>query len=199
MESMLKIGSLTLKDKVKALLTVMDAHDLENSFYLDALNEKLIDSQVLDYKKREKEVGREFIPFDDQDVNYVRSAKRVNIVFRHRQLEDKLYRYCLEKDYKILAGGPENKFDALIKGAGRGKQDLLIEIKGTISPSEIRMAIGQLIDYAYDLGREVSMAVLLPEKPDDKYIEVLNGVNIACLWPKSGKLLSLNGKVTADN
>jgi hypothetical protein len=43
--------------------------------------------------------------------------------------------------------------------------DLLIEAKASASRSDIRTAIGQLLDYRRHIGRDPALAVLLPEEP----------------------------------
>jgi hypothetical protein len=61
----------------------------------------------------------------------------------------------------------------------------LIEAKCSTQREYIRMAVGQLFDYAY-LGRKrfgkPNMAILLPKKPDPKSIEWLSELSIGVVW-----------------
>ena len=61
----------------------------------------------------------------------------------------------------------------------------LLEAKCSAKREYIRMAVGQLLDYAY-LGKKVignpNMAVLLPEKPDMESIEWLSRLHIFVVW-----------------
>jgi 5-methylcytosine-specific restriction protein A len=69
----------------------------------------------------------------------------------------------------------------------------LLEAKCSASREHIRMAVGQLLDYAY-LGRErfrggPHMAILLPEKPDLKSLAWLREQRIWVVWREKGKFL----------
>jgi len=61
----------------------------------------------------------------------------------------------------------------------------LIEAKCSTKREYIRMAVGQLFDYAY-LGRKrfgkPNMAILLPKKPDPKSTEWLSELHIGVVW-----------------
>jgi len=61
----------------------------------------------------------------------------------------------------------------------------LIEAKASTSRENIRMAVGQLLDYAF-LGKEEindpNMAILLPEKPDSDLVEWLGYLHIRIIW-----------------
>lgn len=58
----------------------------------------------------------------------------------------------------------------------------LIEAKADASRESVRMAIGQLYDYARFERANVQLAVLLPERPLDDLLELLEGVGIGCVW-----------------
>jgi hypothetical protein len=70
----------------------------------------------------------------------------------------------------------------------------LVEAKRSVAREYIRMAAGQLLDYAF-LGRErfkhPNMAILLPEKPEDKSLGWLAEINIHLIWKE--------GEVFLDN
>jgi hypothetical protein len=66
----------------------------------------------------------------------------------------------------------------------------LIEAKGTISRQDIRMAVGQLLDYAYQMRKDLgdpNKAVLLPEKPDQSDVGWLESVGIHVIWRSDRK------------
>jgi hypothetical protein len=58
----------------------------------------------------------------------------------------------------------------------------LIEAKADASRESIRMAIGQLFDYRRFEPGPIDLGVLLPERPADDLLELLNGLDIACIW-----------------
>jgi hypothetical protein len=68
----------------------------------------------------------------------------------------------------------------------------LIEAKCSTKREYIRMAVGQLFDYAY-LGTKrfgkPNMAILLPKKPDPKSIEWLSELNIRIIWKEKDKFV----------
>jgi len=74
----------------------------------------------------------------------------------------------------------------------------LIEAKCSIRREHIRMAVGQLLDYAF-AGRqkfgEPHMAILLPEKPDASIEKWLLSLNIKLIWREKGSFLdNANGQ-----
>lgn len=76
----------------------------------------------------------------------------------------------------------------------------LIEAKSSASREHIRMAVGQLLDYAFQgkakLG-ELHMAMLLPEKPPKDVEAWLDSVGIRLIWPDGKTFLdNSNGQFT---
>lgn len=68
----------------------------------------------------------------------------------------------------------------------------LIEAKGSINREDIRMAVGQLLGYAFQgkgMFKKPHMAVLLPEKPDPDSVKWLvpHGINI--IWRRGRSFL----------
>jgi hypothetical protein len=61
----------------------------------------------------------------------------------------------------------------------------LIEAKSSAKREHIRMAVGQLLDYAYlvrnDLGNS-NLAILLPRRPEAKVLDWLAELQIAVIW-----------------
>jgi len=76
----------------------------------------------------------------------------------------------------------------------------LIEAKCSVRREYIRMAVGQLLEYAF-LGRErfgaCNKAILLPEKPDLHSIEWLSDFHINVIWKEKNAFLDdANGQFT---
>jgi hypothetical protein len=67
----------------------------------------------------------------------------------------------------------------------------LVEAKGIGTRGELRMAIGQLMDYARFRTPAPALAVLTPTRPRPDLEALLNGAGIAAIWP--------DGKGFADN
>ena len=69
----------------------------------------------------------------------------------------------------------------------------LIEAKGDIKRSSIRMGLGQVIDYS-DLAKQSNETIqfkglLLPEKPDDSIINLLKSVDIKTIWQEDDNFI----------
>lgn len=62
----------------------------------------------------------------------------------------------------------------------------LIEAKADASRESIRMAIGQLFDYRRFEPTLVRLGVLVPERPARDLLELLDGLDIACVWSGDG-------------
>jgi hypothetical protein len=62
----------------------------------------------------------------------------------------------------------------------------LIEAKGSVARQAIRMAIGQLADYRRFENPDVSVAVLLPERPRAELEDLLLGLSITLIYRAGG-------------
>ena len=66
---------------------------------------------------------------------------------------------------------------------------ILIEAKSSVSREHIRMAVGQLLDYGFQIRKTLGkarMALLLPRKPDPSSINWLAELNIGVIWRENG-------------
>jgi hypothetical protein len=85
LERLLQISNLSLREKVKELLILLNETKSPNAFYVDVLNEKLISekikSRINDIKINEKELSLK----DDTDVNFVKKEKelRLSVITEH--------------------------------------------------------------------------------------------------------------------
>ncbi|HSS34544.1 MAG TPA: hypothetical protein VLL27_14820 [Solirubrobacterales bacterium] len=59
----------------------------------------------------------------------------------------------------------------------------LIEAKGSVSRNSIRMAIGQLADYARLVDTRPTKAILVPEKPRHDLLHLAASQDIEVIWP----------------
>jgi hypothetical protein len=76
----------------------------------------------------------------------------------------------------------------------------LIEAKSSTSREHIRMAVGQLLDYAFQIEKKFgkpNMAILLPREPDPNLVNWLPQRNISLIWrEKTAFLDNANGQFT---
>jgi len=115
--------------------------------------------------------------------------KEAELVSRYRGWLEDQQRKLLTVKYKNL------QCDAYEDERGN-----LIEAKCSARREYIRMAVGQLLDYAY-LGRErfgkPNMAILLPERPDQDSTEWLSHLHISVVWKEKNVFLdNANGLFT---
>lgn len=111
-----------------------------------------------------------------------RSAKAVRIA---RKLEA-----LLVQDFKKWLGDRGHELDQCFYGrflcdAYEKDRNNLIEAKSSTRREYIRMAVGQLLDYAF-LGKEgfgtPNMAILLPKRPKNAVLNWLEASNIHVIW-----------------
>lgn len=60
----------------------------------------------------------------------------------------------------------------------------LVEAKGSVERTSIRMAIGQLADYSRFLAGQPQLAVLLPKRPRDDLVDLLRSQGIDLIYPE---------------
>ncbi len=126
---------------------------------------------------------------DETDVEAIKRSGTITQRRIHNKLTNKILNTLSR--YTLLEGCDDLcMFDVLVQNYNGKNNDLIIEVKSSIERSNIRMAIGQLYDYWYELkGNEVAhIAILLPEQPDSKTIQLLEWLDIGILWFESDDL-----------
>jgi hypothetical protein len=81
--------------------------------------------------------------------------------------------------FKIPVSGGASFIYCDLFNSGRNQ---LIEAKADCSRDSIRMAIGQLADYAHHLDTEPQRAMLLPEQPEADLRALLKSQGIGIVW-----------------
>jgi len=126
---------------------------------------------------------------DENDIEVIHKAGKITQRRIHNQLTNLLSSSL--PNYKLLEGRDKScMFDVLVKNYD-GKNDLIIEVKSSLEMPNIRMAIGQLFNYWFELNGDTDtrhIAILLPETPNDKCINFLKWMNIGLLWFYKNKL-----------
>ena len=61
-------------------------------------------------------------------------------------------------------------------------EQVLYEAKGTAHRFQIRLAIGQLLDYRRFEAGTPKLAILVPSRPNDDIIDLCNGLDISVTW-----------------
>lgn len=134
----------------------------------------------------------------ESELEYEVRTRRKTLLARNIEAElVSKYRQWLEDGQLTLE---LLKYRNLRCDAYEEKRGNLIEAKCSAKREYIRMAVGQLLDYAY-LGRErfgkPNMAILLPERPDLKSFEWVSELNISFVWKEKDVFLdNANGRFT---
>jgi hypothetical protein len=133
-------------------------------------------------KSRNPRVSIKNLPDPSQLDFKVRTPEMVRMAKKREAELVKEYGRWLKK--KLLELKVAN-YQGLRCDAYEEKRNNLIEAKSSGRREYIRMAIGQLLDYAY-LGRKKlgspNMAILLPKKPEAKLLEWLSELKISVIW-----------------
>ena len=127
---------------------------------------------------------------DEGDIESLQVARTNRSKRLHNQMTNQLREVL--SDYTLLEGcgneGNDAMFDVLVKNYDSGGNDLMIEVKSSSEPAHVRMAVGQLYDYWFNVKGDVEehLAVLLPEKPATGLLGLLAWLNIGTMWLKDG-------------
>ncbi|AHH98580.1 hypothetical protein [Kutzneria albida] len=77
----------------------------------------------------------------------------------------------------VLPSGERLVYDAFDE-----REQLLIEAKSSNSRADVRMAIGQSLDYQLHIKPNAQLSVLLPGKPSETIIEVLHAQGMGLIY-----------------
>jgi hypothetical protein len=144
------------------------------------------------------------VPPDTNDEPYFVMSRKQSRIARRREAK-------LVKQFLVWSEGKGNRIEGAMRYPGQfseGKrtgqpccdlfdadQNLLIEAKSEVDRHHIRMAIGQLADYAHlhrtNGNPDPRRAILLPSRPEDGLESLLNSVGIVAIW-RSGDGFSRN-------
>ena len=99
------------------------------------------------------------------------------LVERYRAYLDRLGHHCVR--YRIR---PPGELRDLYTDLFDQTENVLYEAKGVATREAIRMAIGQLLDYSRHIPTGPSLGVLLPARPSDDLLDLLQSQKIKCVY-----------------
>ncbi|MBX7133467.1 MAG: hypothetical protein K1X67_12410 [Fimbriimonadaceae bacterium] len=123
--------------------------------------------------------GRDLRIKDDHDLATIRESSELPMKRLHNRMTNALLNLT-GRTFTVLEGSrPEAQFDALLQHYNAEGEDLLIEVKSSTSVPDVRLAIGQLLDYRRFLERpeQTHLGVLLPEQPPREMNEFIDSIN----------------------
>lgn len=193
----LKVHNEDLVLQLKTVMDLIGQGDIRNSIDIDRLGGDLPDFVELngDKPKRKKLIpkdSKDLILKDEDDVKIImnslsRTAKRL-----HNQMTNLLYEEL--ENYDLHEGNThENRFDVLVKDIKNGI-DVLIEVKTSSKVADVRMAIGQLLDYSRQLPnrKNTHLSVFIPEKPSKHIIDFIKYYSYNVMWLDGNEIYSNN-------
>jgi hypothetical protein len=129
---------------------------------------------------------------DDQDLAVLSKGRTVQMQRLHNAMTNGLLRIVGARRVVYEGNRQEAMFDVLIQDYQTQKRDLLIEVKSSTNVADVRLAIGQLLDYRRFVNRPdaTDLAVLLPEEPNAHVRELLKTCDILLLWFEDKETLS---------
>ncbi|MGI2947474.1 hypothetical protein INT50_08905 [Vibrio diabolicus] len=187
----LEVQGKSLPDQYDAMIKLYGVGGIIDAADLDQVGRDIPDFISIPGKKAKKKLlekkdtkNTAELPLKDEtDVKVIKHSGTIKQRRIHNQLTNKVLNSL--SSFTLLEGCDDScMFDVLVKDYDGDENDLIIEVKSSIERSNIRMAIGQLFDYLYELkgDDEPHIAILLPEKPDNKAIQLLNWMDIGMLW-----------------
>mgnify|MGYP003635528934 CR=1 FL=1 len=196
----LEVENSDLVTQYTAMIKLFGVGGIVDAADLDQVGHDLpdfIETDNVQAKKallQEKETsGENELPLkDESDVEAIREAGKINQRRVHNQLTNKLKSFL--SSYTLLEGcGQSCMFDALVRKYNED-EDLLIEVKSSAETPHVRMAVGQLFNYWYELkgDTEPNIAILLPEKPDQSNISFLGWMDVGVMWFENDQLCTVN-------
>ena len=180
----LRLDHSNLADRAKGLIGIVAQKD---AFMLDVMTEDVIKRVPL-LKRLSKNTTRQKVHesplrnYDEEERRAVLASKTATYRMRHNRMTTALNR-IFESFNPTTETSPAGRCDAIIKDYD-GSRDLLIEAKPDADKGSIRIAIGQLFDYARHRTRQpaTDLVVLTIPSPTPDYVDLLNDLGITAIW-----------------
>jgi hypothetical protein len=180
----LRLDHSNLADRAKGLIGIIAQKD---AFILDVMSEDVAKRVPL-LKRLSKDTTPQKVHesllrnYDEEERRAVLASKTATYRKRHNKMTTALN--CIFSSFNpTTETSPAGRCDAIIKDYD-GSRDLLIEAKPDADKGSIRIAIGQLFDYARHRTRQpaTDLVVLTIPSPPPDYIDLLNDLGITAIW-----------------
>jgi hypothetical protein len=185
----LDVDGTDLASQYKAMVAIYGQRGVRDAADLDQLGRDLPDFFDTSRGKATKrllrhrgENERDLALKDELDCAAAREAATVVHRKIHNRLTNQLHT-GLGQRLTIIEGINDCKFDAIVVRYN-GDDDLLIEVKSSAELPHLRMAVGQLFNYWFQMraARNPHLAVLTPARPSESANEFLKWMEVGALW-----------------
>lgn len=185
------VNGRSLDDQHDAMVAMIGKGGIKDAGDLDIFSQSLleIETGTASVLTKKPESGRDLEVKDHRDVQVIARANQVVRKRLHNRMTN-WFRELYRGAYRLTEGkNGAAMFDIEVQ-AFDGQNRLLIEAKSSADEADVRMAIGQLFAYSYHLRRSESdcQAVLLPSRPDDAIVGLLDHLDLGLLWIEDGVL-----------
>jgi hypothetical protein len=121
---------------------------------------------------------------ETEAARYQRTASSVAVNRRESNLVGRYAEYLERSGHSVVRLKIRTaEGDTLFSDIWVRDLQLLVEAKGDVDRASVRMALGQLIDYAQGADSECGRAVLLPERPSQGILELIHAGGAYAIWP----------------
>ncbi|OCH19809.1 hypothetical protein [Aliivibrio sp. 1S128] len=193
----LNVKQKSLSVQYEAMTKLIGTNGIDDAADLDQINQDMVDFLSIKGKSAVKGLLKPQLTEeetlklkDDDDIVSLSAAREINQKRLHNKITNQLT--VALSDFTLTEGKDKScMYDVMVKKFD-GKFDLLIEVKSSTEQAHLRMAIGQLFDYSFTLKAQDNrrLSVLLPDKPEVSKMELLEWLNIGCLWFDNTELMT---------
>jgi hypothetical protein len=176
-----------IRQPALTLTRIIVREQMGGAFALDVMSEDVI--KLVPLLKRlsknttpQKLHGSPLRNYDEEERRAVPASKTATYRMRHNRMTTAV-NWIFSSFNPTTETTPAGRSDAIIKDYD-GSRDLLIEAKPDADEGSIRIAIGQLFDYARYRTRQPAtdpVVLTIPSPPPD-YIDLLNDLGITAIW-----------------
>ena len=183
------VSNASLQNQYLSMVRLIGVGGIRDAADLDQVD-RTARKQIL--AEKDTVEGTDLSLKDEGDIASLQEARTKRSKRLHNQMTNHLREVL--SDYTLREGcgneGNGAMYDVLVKNYDRSGNDLMIEVKSSSDPAHVRMAVGQLYDYWFNVKGDVEahLAVLLPEKPATGLLGLLAWLDIGTMWLKDGRL-----------
>lgn len=181
----LKLRHRDFRDRVEGVIGIIGRND---AFMFDVMSDAVLRRvshlEIHPPKARKPVVHVSNLrDYDQEERSAVLASRTVTYKKLHNRMTASLNR--IFKEFRpIVEKSPAGRSDTVVEGYDGKGRDLLVEAKPIADRGSIRIAVGQLFDYARYRERHAATDLLLLTipRPAANYVELLNDLGITAVW-----------------
>lgn len=200
LQSKLGILESSLSQKCDAITDLIGREGMRDAFMIDAASTRLAKHKHLQnpgvFNARLRSPNRPISKKDESGYKIRGREESEKGARLHNAMTNRMTAICRRLTYVVLEGKDPFNYDMLIEDPSGDRQSVLVETKSSSDRADIRLAIGQLLDYRRAFSRQrPELVILLPAKPQPDDIDLLSSVDIGVLWFQDRAHKSVSGTI----